>query len=127
MLTVNNRYLEKIEVAKILGIWISEDLTWSRNCKEICKKAYSRLSMITKLKYAGVSFEDLINIYVLFVRSITEYCSVAFHSSMTIEDSNKLEQIQKICLKVILGDMYVNYPAALEMSGLKLLSTRRTD
>ena len=126
-LTVNNRYLEKIEVAKILGIWISEDLTWSRNCKEICKKAYSRLSMITKLKYAGVSFEDLINIYVLFVRSITEYCSVAFHSSMTIEDSNKLEQIQKICLKVILGDMYVNYTAALEMCGLKLLSTRQTD
>ena len=126
-LTVNNRYLEKVEVAKILGIWISEDLTWSRNCKEICKKAYSRLSMITKLKYAGVSFEDLINIYVLFVRSIAEYCSVAFHSSMTIEDSNKLEQIQKICLKVILGDMYVNYTAALEMCGLKLLSTRRTD
>ena len=126
-LTVNNKYLERLNVTKILGVWISEDLTWSRNCKEICKKAYSRLSMITKLKYAGVSLEDLIDIYVLFIRSITEYCSIAFHSSLTIEDSNKLEQIQKICLKVILGDMYVSYSVALEMSGLKLLSTRRQD
>ena len=124
-LTVNKTYLERTDVAKILGIWVSEDLTWSKNCSEICKKAYSRLSLITKLKYAGVSLEDLVEIYVLFIRSLTEYCAVAFHSSLTGEDDRKLEQIQKTCLKVILGEMYINYPAALEMCGLELLSTRR--
>ena len=61
-LTVNNVYLERVNVAKILGIWVSEDMLWTTNCKEICKKAYSRLSMITKLKYAGVSTEDLIEL-----------------------------------------------------------------
>ena len=106
---------------------VNEDLTWSANCKEICKRAYSRLSMITKLKYAGVSMEDLIEIYVLFIRSIAEYCSVAFHSSMSKENSEKLEQIQKTCLKIILGDMYVSYSSALEMCGLSLLSSRRED
>ena len=34
--------------------------------------------------------EDLIDIYILFIRSITEYCAVAFHSSLTQEQSNKL-------------------------------------
>ena len=126
-LTVNNAYLERKSVCKLLGVWISEDLTWTRNCKEICMKSYSRLSMITKLKYAGVGVEDLIEIYILFIRSIAEYCSVAYHSSLTKEDTNKLEQIQKTCLKVILGDMYVNYSAALEMCGLTLLSERRQD
>ena len=92
---------------------------------EICKKAYSKLSLITKLKYAGVSLEDLVEIYILFIRSLTEYCAVAFHSSLTEEDNRKLEQIQKTCLKVILGEMYVNYTAALEMCGLQLLYTRR--
>ena len=120
-LTINNKYLERVNASKILGIWLSEDLLWNTNCKEICKKAYSRLSMITKLKYAGVSKEDLLEVYVLFIRSIAEYCSVAFHSSLTIENSEKLEQIQKICLKVILGEMYVGYTAALEMCGLKPL------
>ena len=81
--------------------------------------------MITKLKYVGVKIEDLIDIYILFIRSVTEYCSVAFHSSLTLEQSNKLETIQKTSLKVILGDMYVNYSSALEMCGLESLYDRR--
>ena len=48
-LSVENKNIEQVQVAKLLGVWISEDLSWSRNCKEICIKAYSRLSMITKL------------------------------------------------------------------------------
>ena len=126
-LEVNNTQLDRTSASKILGVWVTEDLTWSRNCAEICKKAYSRLSLITKLKYAGVSTENLIEIFILFVRSLTEYCAVAFHSSLTQEDSNKLEQIQKTCLKVILGDMYISYSAALEMCNLKPLSSRRQD
>ena len=88
-------------------------------------KAFSRLSMITKLKYVGVSLEDLIDVYILYIRSITEYCSVVYHSSITQEESNKIERIQKICLKVILGDMYISYESALEMCGLNTLRERR--
>ena len=36
-----------------------------------------------------------------------------------------IERIQKTSLKVILGDSYVGYPAALEMSGLQTLHDRR--
>ena len=124
-LTLNDIHLERTKVSKLLGVWISEDMSWSRNCKEICKKSFSRLSMITKLKYAGVSKEDLIDIYVLFIRSVTEYCAVVFHSRLNIEESNKLEQIQKTCLGVILGDLYIPYTAAQEMCGLKPLSEQR--
>ena len=129
-LTVNNKVLERKREQKILGVWISDDLSgggvsWSRNCKEICIRAYSRMSMLTKLKYIGAKTEDLIDIYVLYIRSLAEYCSVAFHSSLTVEQSNKLERIQRTCLKVILGDMYIDYTSALEMTGLVTLSDRR--
>ena len=76
-------------------------------------------------KYVGVCLEDLLDIYILFIRSVTEYCSVAFHSSLTHQQSDKLEKIQKTCLKVIMGEMYVGYSAALEMCGLEILSERR--
>ena len=66
-LTINNSYLQRIEVQKILGVGISKDISLSKNCKKICKKAYSRLSMLTKLKYAGVSLDDLLNIYLYLV------------------------------------------------------------
>ena len=124
-LTVNNAYLKRENVTKMLGVLVKDDLTWSENCSEICRRAYSRLSMLTKLKYAGVSTENLIEIYVLFVRSLTEYCAVAWHSSLTIDQSSKLERIQRTCLKVILGEMYISYPAALEMCQLQPLATRR--
>ena len=124
-LTINNVKLNRVKEAKILGLYITDDLSWTRNCREICRKAYSRLPMVTRLKYVGVKIEDLLDVYKLFIRSITEYCSVAFHSSQTTEQSALLEGIQKACLKVILGDMYVDYEAALEMCGLETLASRR--
>ena len=124
-LTVNNVKLDRIPATKLLGVWLEEDMSWDRNCKEICVKAYSRISMLTKLKYVGVSTEDLLDIYILYIRSVTEYCSVAFHSNLSGEQCTKLERIQKVCLKVILGDMYLGYDSALEMCGLKSLYSRR--
>ena len=124
-LNVNLKSLERVSVTRLLGVWISEDLTWSRNCQEICQKAYSRISLITKLKYVGVSRKDLLDIYVLFIRSTTEYCSVAFHSSLTQQQSDKLERIQKTCLKVILAEEYVDYKTALEDCNLETLHERR--
>ena len=108
-----------------LGLWISEDLTWTRQITEICKKAYPRVKLLTKLRYVGVKTEDLIELYCLHIRSITEYCSTAFHSSLTQKLSNKIEAIQKTCLRVLLGVMYVDYTSALEMCGLESLHTRR--
>ena len=71
-LNVNNIILDRVPVTKLLGVWLDEDLSFTRNCKEICIKAYSRISMLTKLKYVGVSMEDLIDIYILYIRSVTE-------------------------------------------------------
>ena len=105
-LSMNNIVMDRTPFIKILGVWISDDLSWDKNCQEICKKAYARLGMITKLKYVGVSRQDLVDIYILFIRSVIEYCSVSFHSSLTQDQTNKLEKIQKICLKVILGENY---------------------
>ena len=102
-LTINNEKIDRKSIVKILGVWLTEDAgCWEKNVSEICKKAYGRISMLTKLKYAGVTIEDLIEIYCLFVRSCAEYCSVVFHSSMTQEQSKKIENIQKTSLK--------NYP-----------------
>ena len=58
-LTVNNIKLDQGHGRKILGFWVSQDLS----------SAYSRVSMLTKLKYVGVSMEDVIDIFELFTRS----------------------------------------------------------
>ena len=120
-LTINGTNLDRVSEFKILGVWIRDDLSWSKQCSEICVQAYSRLSMLTKLKYVGIQTEDLLDVYKLFIRSIIEYCSVVYHSRLTEEQSDKIERIQKTCLKVILNEMYVDYQSALEMTCLESL------
>ena len=73
----------------------------------------------------GVTTEDLLEIYCLFIRSRAEYLSVVWHSSLTVEQTKKIENIQKTCLKIILGDNYIDYPATLEMCAFEELSVRR--
>ena len=105
---------------------MSEDIgDWSKNTTEICKKAYSRLGVLTKLKYVGVAIEDLIEIYCLFIRSTAEYCSAVFATSLTQEQIRKITNIERTCLKIILQDNDVSYEAALEMTGLTSLTERR--
>ena len=84
-LTINGTKIDQKEATKILGCWIEEDPgKWGRNTRELVKLAYSRISMITKLKYVGVQTTDLLDIYKLFASSRAEYMSVAWHSSQLI-------------------------------------------
>ena len=124
-LQLNGKTLERQSVVRLLGVWLQEDLKWDENVKQICIKAYSRIQILTKLKYAGIPTKDLIDIYKLFIRSITEYCSSVFHTSLTQEQIKKLENIQKTCIKVILGNEYTDYDAALKKCSLQTLSDRR--
>ena len=50
-LEVNSKVIDRIEETKLLGIWLTTYLDWSKNTKEICRKSYTRLSLLTKLKY----------------------------------------------------------------------------
>jgi len=124
-LTVNGQWMERKPFIKLLGVWLQEDGGWGKNTQELCKKAYMRLSMLTKLRYAGVSKENLITIYKLHIRSCLEYNAVSFHSSLSSQQADALERCQSVCLKVILQDNYISYEAALEMTGLEKLEDRR--
>ena len=124
-LTLNGNTLERIEEVKLLGVWITTWLDWEKNTKEICKKAYARMTMLTKLKYAGVPNEDLLTVYILYIRSLLEYCSVLWHSTLTGEQCNNLESVQKLCLKIILGQDYDGYADALQKCSLESLKTRK--
>ena len=124
-LTLNQKVIERQSAVKLLGVWLQEDGGWSKNTREMCKKAYARMSMLTKLKYGGADIEELIHMFKQFVRGSLEYCSVAWGSSLTAQQSYSLERCQATALKLILQESYVSYSAALEMAGLQTLEARR--
>ena len=126
-LTLNEKLIERKKVTKIVGVWLEERGGWAKNTAEICRSAYAKLSLLTKLKYAGVCTKDLLETYALFIRSRAEYVSVAFHSSLTKKQEKAIERIQSTCLKVILGEKYKNYDDALKVTGLNTLKQRREE
>ena len=61
--TLDGAYIERQSATKILGVWIGEDPScWEKNTKEIMKRTYASMSILTKLKYAGLSRGKLIHI-----------------------------------------------------------------
>ena len=124
-LTINGNTLERIEEVKLVGVWLTTFLDWDKNTRELCKKAYARMTMLTKLKYVGTPIKDLIEVYILYIRSILEYCSVVWHSTLTTDQERSLENVQKLCLKIISGSNYIDYEEALNTFELERLSKRR--
>ena len=62
---------------------------------------------------------------------IPEYCSLAWHDSMTQDEKNAIERLQIVALKIILGvdcprkpDGHYDYPEALRLCKLKSLFDR---
>ena len=123
-LTLNNKFIHRKQSVILLGVWLQQDGGWSKNTREMCKRGYARMSMLTKLKYGGADIEELIHMYKQFIRGSLEYCSVAWSSSLTAQQSYSLERCQAVALKIILQESFVSYSAALEMSGLQTLEAR---
>ena len=62
----------------------------------MCKKAFARMTMLTKLKYVGTSRENLLDIYKLYIRGVLEYCSVVWHSTLTVQQETDIEKNAKM-------------------------------
>ena len=110
---------------KLLGVYISDDLKWNRNTEEIVKKANQRMRLLNAASKFTSKISDLRTIYKMFVRSVLEYSSVVWHSSLSGLNSKDIERIQKAACKVILKDQYVDYESALKYLNLDKLEVRR--
>ena len=124
-LKLNDEDIEIIEHTKLLGTQIENDLKWDLNTKSLVKKANMRMQLLKKAASFGASKEDLKDIYVLFIRSILEQSAVVWSSSLTCENKNDLERVQKSALRIILGNEFKNYSSALNRLNLLTLEERR--
>ena len=65
-------------------------------------------------------------LYCVLVRSILEYSAVTINSQISKYQSNRLEKIQKQCLRIMYG-YGKSYTELLQLSGLRPLSERREE
>ena len=78
-----------------------------------------------KLVEFSVPVQDLLTIYILYIRSVLEQSCQVWHSSLSLENLMDIECVQKNALKIILQEDYLSYEEALEKVGTVSLVDRR--
>ena len=121
----NDKLLQIIHKTRILGTILSSDLKWHKNTQHLTQKGYQRMTMLRKLYIFDVPQEDLVLMHCLYIRSILEYNSNVWFSSITEEEIEDLERVQHIACKMILKDEYSDDDTALDILNLKSLRDKR--
>ena len=123
--TIGEQVLERVEHAKMLGVTISNNLTWSKHVDNIVSKAGKRVYMLYQLKRAGFSQNDLVKIYVSIVQPVLEYACPASSTSLQKKLSDAIEMIQKRVGLLRSIHPGLHYDDMLVLVGLQSLKKRR--
>ena len=90
---VNNTAIERTETVKLLGVVLSNKLDWSDHCAYLHTKGSQRLYLLVLLRRAGVSDHDILRIYTSMIRLVLEYAAPVWHTSLSQEQSERLESV----------------------------------
>jgi hypothetical protein len=112
-LRLKGENVEVINSTRLLGTILTDDLKWDLNVSTIVKKANARMELLRRVASFGTPAEDLKIIYTLFIRSVLEQAATVWHSSLTQDNINDLERVQKTAVTVILQENY-NYKVIIE-------------
>ena len=121
---VDDRLIEKVQSAKLLGLIISSDLKWNAHIEYVVSKASKRLYFLIQLKRARIQEKELCSFYIACIRSVVEYACEVYHFNLPQYLSDFLERIQKRALSIILPQ--TKYEEALALLEMETLKSRRT-
>ena len=93
----------------------------------ICSKAMAKMWLLRRMKVLKLEKEIILDYYMKEVRPLTEQGVPIWNSSLTKKQVNDIEKIQKVALKIILGQQYLSYESACEIFGLQKLAARRLE
>ena len=124
VLTINGSPLERVDAYKYLGIWITSDLTWSKQVMEVYKKARQKIGILYCKYYQFATPPTMLKLYLSCIQPDLEYAIPAWdpHQHGLI---NSLEAVQKFAMRVCTKQWSSNYSALLNAYGVPSLRKRR--
>ena len=119
-LTIDNgQEREVVQNARLLGVTITNNLSWILHINETIKKTSKGLYLLRQLKRTRVSTSDLVRFYISCIRSVCDYAVPVFHSSLPNYLINDLEQVEIRALSIICPHLSYNESLAfLDMDSL---------
>ena len=107
--------------AKLLGVTISQELTWTKHVENIVKKADKPLYVTYQLKRVEIIQKDLVTVYVSVVRPVLEYACSVWHNNLPQYLSDNIENIQKRPFNCIFPGLgYTEIPRCVNVETLQV-------
>ena len=112
------------ETLKMLGFVFGRRPNAQAHVQHISVKFYSKLWILRHMLKANVTQTDLVAIYTSYIRPVIEYCNVVYQCLLTGDQCERVENLQRMALKLIFGRK-CSYAEALRKAGVESLSQRR--
>ena len=119
----NKVKVEEVTEEKDLGVYISNDMKPTIQCRKAADKAKSVLAMV-KRNFKNLDIDDFLIIYKTYIRPHLEYCVQAW-SPHLIKDVQCLEKVQRAATKIVPSIKNLKYEDRLQKLGLTTLERRR--
>ena len=84
----NGEIMECVEVTRLLGIYLSSDLRWKDNTREIFAKAMSKMWLLRRLKLVKLDWQFILDYYLKEIRPLVERGVVIWSSGLTRAQPN---------------------------------------
>ena len=97
--------VDRVTSFKLLGLTITDNLSWENHVTTVCAKAGTRLHFLKLLKRSSLTVNDLLHYYKAIIRPVIEYACPVWQSGLTVEQRGRLETIQRRALYIISGSL----------------------
>ena len=122
---LDGEILETVDEQRLLGTFITSNLSWERNTQNLIKGANCAMKLLHAASKLTRKSSDLKQIYTMFIRSRLETAVAVWHSGLTLEQTANLERVQKQAMRVIFKKQFSNYQNSLRTLKLDSLEIRR--
>ena len=123
IINIDQKEIKAVSKVRLLGIEIDDKLYFNHHINNICKSASNQLNALIRLKHL-LGFEERKVLINTFVMLNFNYCSLVWNFS-SAQSLNKIENLQKRALRVLLNDYDSTYEHLLEKSGYPNMNLRR--
>lgn len=98
---LGNSTIDTVNTVKLLGVHLSNKLTWDDHVNEITSKAGRRLWALRRLAQFGFSEKELVTFYKSTIRSVVEYAAPLWTSAISKALILDLERVQERAVRII--------------------------
>ena len=124
-LTLNNTIIDRVSTFKLLGVLLTDTLSWDENTNALLAKSAPRIYYLKQLRRSGMEDVDLLVFYKAIIRPVLEYACPVWHPGLTKAQSDIIEGIQRRSLRIIYPSL--SYQEALTTCNLQTLGERREE